>query len=117
MLTNTGATACDLQGWPGVSLVGGGNGTQLGAAADFDRSDPAAHPTVHLSPGGSASAQLTIRDAANFPADKCGAAQADGLRVYPPGSKASIFIADPDIQGCTSSIAVLLKVTALQPGA
>ena len=32
--TNTGGSACYLAGFPGVSVVGDGNGTQLGVPAD-----------------------------------------------------------------------------------
>ncbi len=32
-LRNTGSSTCTLQGWPGVSFVGGGDGSQIGAAA------------------------------------------------------------------------------------
>ena len=50
VLTNNGSASCELQGWPGVAFVGGGNGTQLGKPATLDRSTP--HPTVTLAPGG-----------------------------------------------------------------
>lgn len=49
VLTNTGTTSCTLQGWPGVSFVGGGDGTQIGASAKQDAASP--HETVTLDPG------------------------------------------------------------------
>jgi len=55
-LTNTGTTDCTFQGWPGVSLVGENNGTQIGEPAEFDRST--AHMTVALKPGTTAVARF-----------------------------------------------------------
>ncbi|MEV8212620.1 DUF4232 domain-containing protein [Leifsonia sp. NPDC077715] len=111
VLTNNGSTQCSLQGWPGVSFVGDGNGTQLGKPADFDRSTP--HPTVVLQPGGSAQAPLRITQALNYPEADCGPKPADGFRVYPPGSTASLFVKDADFTACTSDTIGLLQVGAL----
>lgn len=113
VLTNTGQAACTLQGWPGVSLVGDGNGTQLGNAATFDRSS--AHPTVTLAPGGSAHAPLQIGQAYNYAASACSPKTADGFRVYPPGSRSSLFISDPNVVACTSTSVSLLTVGGLVP--
>ena len=117
VLTNSGANTCELQGWPGVSFVGKGNGTQLGSAAAQDRSPGTPHGTVSIAPGHSAAALLTITDAANIPAEDCGPVDADGLRIYPPGSKQALFVPYPTLQACTSAKADLLKVAALQPRA
>jgi hypothetical protein len=112
VLTNTGTSECALQGWPGVSFVGDGNGTQLGKPADFDRSTP--HPTVTLAPGGTAQAALLITDALNYPSADCVPQQADGFRVYPPGSKESLFVKDATVAACTNPAApTLLQVSAL----
>jgi len=112
VLTNNGSTECALQGWPGVSFVGDGNGTQLGKAADFDRTT--AHPTVTLAPGGTAQAPLKITQALNYPTADCTPQQADGFRVYPPGSKESLFVKDADVTACTNPAApTLLVVGAL----
>ncbi|WP_285115861.1 DUF4232 domain-containing protein [Leifsonia sp. fls2-241-R2A-40a] len=111
VLTNNGSAECSLQGWPGVSFVGDGNGTQLGAAAQFDRSTP--HPTVVLKPGGTAQAPLKITQALNYPDADCKPKPADGFRVYPPGSTASLFIAYPGQTACTSESISLLTVGAL----
>lgn len=111
VLTNNGSTQCSLQGWPGVSFVGDGNGTQLGKAADLDRSTP--HPTVVLQPGGTAQAPLRITQALNYPEADCGPKPADGFRVYPPGSTESLFVKDSDFTACTSDSIGLLQVGAL----
>lgn len=115
VLTNGGSSACALQGWPGVSFVGDGNGTQLGAPADLDRSAP--HPTVTLQPGGTAQAPLKIVQALNYSKADCNPQQADGFRVYPPGSTASLFVKDADATACRSASISLLTVGALVPGA
>ncbi|GAA2067953.1 DUF4232 domain-containing protein [Leifsonia soli] len=114
VLTNNGSGECSLQGWPGVSFVGDGNGTQLGAAAEFDRSKP--HPTVVLQPGGTAQAPLRITQALNYPEADCQPKQADGFRVYPPGSTESLFVKDANVTACTKDSVTLLTVGALVAG-
>lgn len=111
VLTNSGTKPCSLQGWPGVSFVGNGNGTQLGAPAAFDRSTP--HPTVVVQPGGTAHALLLVGNAANYPTADCAPQKADGFRVYPPGSTTSLFVKDDQFTACTTSSAPLLQVGAL----
>lgn len=111
VLTNTGTEKCSLQGWPGVSFVGDGNGTQLGAAAKLDRSTP--HPTVVLQPGGTAQAPLKVTNAHNYSDADCQPKPADGFRVYPPGSTGSLFVKDADVTACASESITLLTVGAL----
>lgn len=114
VLTNTGMHACALQGWPGVSFVGNGNGTRLGAAAVFIRNAPP--PAVELRPGGTAHALLVVGNAANYPTDACKPQPADGFRVYPPGSRTSLFIEDHSFTTCTEASAPLLQVGPLTAG-
>ncbi|WP_426625027.1 DUF4232 domain-containing protein [Leifsonia sp. McL0607] len=111
VLTNNGLGQCSLQGWPGVSFVGDGNGTQLGNPADFDRSAP--HATVVLQPGGTAQAPLKITQALNYPEADCKPKKADGFRVYPPGSTESLFVKDASFTACTTTTVTLLTVGAL----
>jgi hypothetical protein len=112
-LRNTGSTACTLQGWPGVSFVGGGNGRQLGAAASLDRGS--AHPTVTLAPGATAYAALRVVQAANSEPGACTAVTPDGFRVYPPGSKQALFVPFTDDEACTETSVHLLSVRAFVP--
>lgn len=114
VLTNTGTSTCSLQGWPGVSFVGDGNGTQLGAAAVFMRNMP--HPVVELRPGGTAHALLVVAIAANYPTDACKPQPADGFRVYPPGSRTSLFVEDRTFTACAEPSAPLLQVGPLTAG-
>lgn len=112
-LRNTGTTTCTLQGWPGVSFVGDTNGTQIGNAASEDRAS--AHPTVTLTPGATAVAPLRITQTANYPAGKCDPTSPDGLRVYPPGSRESLFVPYTDSAACRSKAVTELQVQALVP--
>lgn len=113
VLENTGSTTCTVQGWPGVSFVGGGTGKQIGAAATQEKSAP--HPTVTLAPGKTAVAPLKIVRAENYSAGDCSPKTPDGFRVYPPGSKQSLFVKDTDFQACASADASLLSVQAFVP--
>ncbi|MBO9038450.1 DUF4232 domain-containing protein [Curtobacterium flaccumfaciens] len=113
VLENTGSTTCTVQGWPGVSFVGGGTGKQIGAAAVAEKSSP--HPTVTLAPGKTAVAPLKIVRAENYPAGDCSPQTPDGFRVYPPGSKQSLFVKDTDYQACATADASLLSVQAFVP--
>lgn len=94
---NTGSESCTLQGFPGVSYVTGDDGRQVGAAAAWDG---AKGPEVTLQPGGTATAQLQEVNVQNFPADICKPVSTRGLRVYPPGETAALFVPQPDGLGC-----------------
>lgn len=113
VLENTGSTTCTVQGWPGVSFVGGGTGKQIGAAATAEKSSP--HPTVTLAPGKTAVAPLKIVRAENYSAGDCSPQTPDGFRVYPPGSRQSLFVKDTDYTACASADAPLLSVQAFVP--
>ncbi|WP_378098037.1 DUF4232 domain-containing protein [Cellulomonas sp. T2.31MG-18] len=115
VLTNTGSDTCTLQGWPGVSFVGGGNGTQLGAAADRD--DTGSHTLVTLAPGAAAHVPMRIANAQNYDAAACNPVPADGLRVYPPGQKDALFVSASGLTACRSDVQHLISVQAVQPGA
>ncbi|MFC5679685.1 DUF4232 domain-containing protein [Aeromicrobium endophyticum] len=107
VLTSTSTSPCAMTGWPGVSYVGGGDGHQLGAAAD--RTDRTGSPAVIvLVPGGSAAARLQQAQAGNFEGS-CSPAQADGFRVYPPNSRTAVFV-EHAAQACRSGSAHLLTI-------
>lgn len=110
VLTNSSSSPCILHGTPGVSYVGHGNGTQLGAAAS--RSGMSSAPTITLAPGDSATAELKETHAENY-AD-CTQVPADGLRVYPPGATDALFVPQPTT-ACSNPDIVLLSVKAFQP--
>jgi hypothetical protein len=90
--TNIGSTSCVIQGFPGVSYVTGDNGAQVGAPADRDG---AIGPPVTLAPGQTAHAPISMLNGigAYSPDDPvCGATPMRGIRVFPPGDTAALFI-------------------------
>ena len=116
VLTNKGSTTCTVTGYPGVSFVSNGNGTQLGAAATREA---AGIPitTLTLTPGAAAHAQLSITLAGNYDAATCSPKTADGLRVYPPDETNSLFVATTSYTACQKASVLLLVVRPLQAGA
>lgn len=114
VLTNTGSASCSLQGWPGVSLVGLGDGTQLGAAAERDIvSLP--HDAVTLEAGGVATVLVLVAPAVDWASAQCRPRLADGFRVYPPGETHALFV-EGEYTACSDPSVPLLTVNAVQPG-
>lgn len=113
VLTNTSSSPCTLQGWPGVSFVGHGNGTQIGAAARQDRT--AGHPTVTIPAHQTGFVPLHYSVAANYPTATCKPVAADGFRVYPPASKTSLFVKAAGLTACSNASLDLLTVSAILP--
>jgi hypothetical protein len=97
--TNRSQSACQLWGSPGVSFVTGDNGQQVGEPAT--RIERSQGKQVVISPGATASAPLTITNPNAYPPERCGLAQARGLRVYAPGDTASMFVDSPQ-QACST---------------
>ncbi|AGF72798.1 DUF4232 domain-containing protein [Corynebacterium halotolerans] len=114
--TNTTDAPCELTGFPGVSLVGYGDGTQIGAAAVREaRREP---QPVSLAPGGTAHADVrTSRAEIHDPAACGGVVPADGLRIYPPGNTAAAFLPVEGMTGCSSGEVELLTVRPVTPAA
>jgi len=99
-LKNVGSSACTLYGYPGVSWVAGADGHQVGAAAARQADSTGdAEQTVTLAPGALASAPLDIVDAAAFSRSQCKPVPVRGLRVYPPGENAALFLSLPTEAG------------------
>ncbi len=107
-LTNKGTATCTLYGYPGVSFVTGASGTQVGAAATRT---PGTAAKLTLSPGQSAASPLGIVEAGNY-GSRCQITPVDGLRVYPPGQTAALFVPHT-AQGCANSSAQVLEVGPL----
>ncbi len=110
ILANTSATSCILDGYPGVSLVGDGNGTQLGAPANRNAELPSSGP-ITMDPASTAAAVLHYTQAGNY--QGCTQAPADGLRVYPPSATDALYIAHP-LTACTDAGIVLMTIGAFQ---
>lgn len=113
ILTNGGQRSCTLQGWPGVSFVGDGNGTQIGASAALDRSSP--HEAHTLAPGAEVQTIVQIAQTGNYDAAECRPQATDGFRIYPPGSLESIFVpaSGSSFEACANARVQQMTVSAL----
>ncbi|WP_134767004.1 DUF4232 domain-containing protein [Nocardioides sp. 1609] len=103
-LTNTSDDACRTGGYGGLSYVGGGDGTQVGAAADRD---PGRTRSFVLEPGRSAVSRVDAVVAENYPRRECRPTAVDGFRVYVPNATRSQFVAHRTT-GCASGTVHLL---------
>ena len=90
-LTNKGNRSCTLDGFPGVSFVTGDNGTQVGEPARRNES-----PTqlVTLAPGAGAATFLLVTNPGAYDEAACKPVDVRGLRIYPPGETAALFLED-----------------------
>lgn len=93
VLRNTSGHACHTGGYSGVSYVGDGNGTQIGAPAV--RTDAADVRVFVVSPGQRLRSPLDEVSAFNFPASRCRRAHVDGFRIYVPNATRSQFVPHP----------------------
>lgn len=99
LFTNTSGSSCVLRGTPGVSVVGDGNGTQLGQPATAVQSGVR---TVTLADGDSVAAVLKVTNIGTDggPLSGCTVKKGDGYRIYPPHSRRAFFFADPKAVAC-----------------
>jgi hypothetical protein len=88
-LTNISRGQCWTRGYPGVSYVGFGNGTQIGRAATWDAG---AVTSITLAPRQHADAPIRLVNVHNYAASVCRPTAVDGLRVYVPGSTLAKFV-------------------------
>ena len=108
VLTNTSGHTCRTGGFGGVSLVGGGNGSQIGAPADRSKSGQVKR--LLLKPTAKAEATLQVANAENYPASKCRPAPAEGFRVYPPNETRSAYV-ESAATGCRNHAVHLLTLS------
>ena len=94
--TNLSGHRCTVRGYPGVSAASpSGHGIGPGAT----RSGGPGH-TIALNNGATATADLGIVEAGNFPPALCGPTTAAGLRVFAPGATSAKFVPFP-FAACT----------------
>ncbi len=93
VLHNTSDRTCHTGGYSGVSYVGDGNGTQIGAPAV--RTDAADVRVFVVAPGQRLRSPLDEVNAFNFSATRCRRAHVDGFRVYVPNSTKSQYVPHP----------------------
>lgn len=101
LIINTGGATCALRGTPGVSVVGDGNGTQLGEAAKRIQTGV---QTLTLQAGDTVAAPLTIVDIETNggPLEGCTVQKGDGYRVTPPHSTRSFVYEDSTAVACVA---------------
>lgn len=99
VFTNKGTRTCELTGFPGVSYVAGDDGHQVGPAAVMNGPHG---PEIAMAPGRSSQAHVQFVQVANFDAAVCKPTAVRGLRVYPPGETASMFV-PMDGTGCAGN--------------
>lgn len=109
--TNSSGSSCTLFGYPGVSLVTGPPYKQIGLAAKRSTSTP--KKLVTLAAGATASAQLQIVDALNFPSATCGPAKATALKIYPPNQTEPVYLPNAST-GCTKPVQIMY-IGAVRP--
>lgn len=107
-LTNQSGHTCVLHGYPGVSAVNLA-GHQLGSAA---ARDPSATRIVNLKNSATASVELRLTQAANFPRAACRPGLAAGLRVYPPNQTVAKVVPIP-LNACTQAGPIYLRTKAV----
>ncbi|WP_340536984.1 DUF4232 domain-containing protein [Nocardioides sp. GXZ039] len=103
-LRNVSDHACTTGGYGGLSYVGGGDGTQIGAAADRDKGKVR---TIVLQPGQRAVSLVDAVDANNYPRRTCRPRAVDGFRVYIPNETVSQFVKHRTV-GCANTDVHLL---------
>ena len=96
-LKNVSGHRCTTGGFGGLSYVGHGDGTQIGAAAD--RVGRAR--TVLLGPGAKAVSLVDETVAGVYPRRTCRPTHVDGFRVYVPNATRSQFVEHPT-RGCAN---------------
>ena len=89
VLTNDSGHTCRLRGFGGLSYVGDGDGTPIGAAADRT---PSRTRWVTLAPGERAVSAVSATVASAYPRRRCHPAHVDGFRVYVPDETRAQFV-------------------------
>jgi hypothetical protein len=103
VMVNITNHACSSGGFGGLSYVGWGNGTQVGAAATRD----GGWSPFILRPGQRAFSPVDEVVAGNYDVDTCRPAHVDGFRVYIPNTTRSKFVQHPTT-GCQNAAVHLI---------
>lgn len=88
-LRNVSGHDCVVQGYGGLSFVGHGDGTQLGAPADRT---PSPTPRVVLRPGERVASLVAVTSPYPYERATCRRTRTDGFRVYVPDSRRAQFV-------------------------
>jgi hypothetical protein len=105
VLKNESDHPCSTRGYGGLSYVGHGDGTQIGAAATREKSRVR---SIVVHPGQKVVSVVQETSASPFPRHRCRPAHVDGFRVYLPDETRSQYIAHPTT-GCRNARVHLLS--------
>jgi len=105
VLRNTSQRSCWIQGYGGLSYVGGSHGRQVGAAADRTAS---ATPRTLVAPGERVRSQVDETSTGPYSDQECRPRKVAGFRVYLPDETRSQFVAHPTT-GCADTDVHLLS--------
>ncbi len=89
VLKNVSLRACSIRGYGGLSYVGHGDGTQIGAAADRE---PSRVRSIVVRPGKRVVSAVSATVASAYPRHRCRPAHVNGFRVYLPDETRSQFV-------------------------
>jgi len=104
VLKNVSGHSCKTGGFGGLSYVGKGNGTQIGAAADRTGKSYA----LVVKKGQRIRSLIDERDAGIYDKKKCKPTHVDGFRVYVPNATKSQYVVHPTT-GCANAKVHLLS--------
>lgn len=110
VLRNVSGHTCVTGGFGGISYVGHGNGTQIGAAADRDGS----WRSYTLKPGHRLRSAIDEISAQPYDRSQCHPVHVDGFRVYVPNATKSQYVVHPTT-GCARTSVHLLSHRAYRP--
>ncbi|HWU23873.1 MAG TPA: DUF4232 domain-containing protein [Nocardioides sp.] len=108
-LKNVSDHACRTGGFGGLSFVGHGDGTQVGAAADREGTSR----SYVVLPGRRLISQVSQTSTGPYDRSYCRPVHVDGFRVYVPNATRSQFIARSGT-ACANTAVHLLSHTAYQ---
>jgi Protein of unknown function (DUF4232) len=112
VLTNSSNATCTLYGYPGVSLITGVGGAEVGLPAT--KNPVVAKTLVTLAPGAQAGFLLGVHDVGAIPS--CDVTNVDWLRIYPPGDYGSLTVQDKT-KSCTNANLSIMTVSPVLAGA
>jgi hypothetical protein len=111
---DTGATACTLRGYPGISAVTGPDGSASQIGSDAKRASTSPVASQLLKPGRSVQATLRFARTGNFVLPQCQHVNVMFLKIFPPGGATAAY-AGVDEQVCAETTLPTMTITTVIP--
>ena len=111
---DTGATACTLRGYPGISAVTGPDGSASQIGSDAKRASTSPVASQLLKPGRSVQATLRFARTGNFVLPQCQHVNVLFLKIFPPGGATAAY-AGIDEQVCAETTLPTMTITTVIP--